>query len=297
MGLKNVTSQSELNSEIRNFIDMIQVEGKNVLVKPNLVSLDPYPYTTSLEVINTVIEYVKKKKPANITVADLPSADCSSVFNKKIDNTQEVKDVMNEFHQSLRSTDRKEDEKRYFEGNRKQIECFYEYFFNEKNINDGRFNYKIIRLDDVSGKFKYKNISIDNEVYRVVDLSQFLVINLPTLKLHTTTGFTGAIKNFYSLFDDASKLLFHKYRCVGKVLQILYEYLKNIDLYTFLDARKVPDSQQAIWGTGKSFTANKIIYGNDILEIDSIALKLLNDININLHTKDNYFVNFVTSYK
>ena len=296
MEIKNITNQTEMLFEIENFINTIDLCGKDILIKPNFVSLDLYPYTTSPVVLNTIIRCLWQKGVTRITVADLPSTDYSSIFNRNITETAEMKNRMNEFHKLLRNTTNRNDETRYLESIRRRVECFYDFFFDKLHINDGRIIQDVVRLDDTMDNFHYNEIAteIDKEISsRILNISPYLVINLPVLKLHTTTGFTGAIKNLYSLFDDTSKLLFHKYKCVCKALAALYEYLEGIEIYTFLDARLLPDSQQAIWGSEKSIVLNTVIHGQELRGIDQAALAVLKENRVDITTKDPYFIDFL----
>jgi len=291
METKKITSQTELLTEIDNFINTIPIQGKNILIKPNFVSLDPYPYTTSPDVLNAVIRCLRRKGAVSIIVADLPSADYSNVFCKNITETTEIKNIMNEFHQLLRNTTNRNDEISYLNSIKRQVGYFYDFFFDGLHINDGRIIQEIVRLDDSANNFHYNEIIIDKEISsHILDLSSYLVINLPVLKLHTTTGFTGATKNLYALFDDASKLLFHKYKCVSKALVALSGYLEGVEIYTFLDARLLPDSQQAIWGTRKNVVINTVVYGQEFSSIDRVALEVLNQNKIDINAKDSYFL-------
>jgi hypothetical protein len=93
------------------------------------------------------------------------------------------------------------------------------------------------------------------------DLAAYdLIINLPVLKLHTTVGFTGAVKNFYGILEPQSKVFLHKYKIVGNALKVLCSYLSSLNIYTFLDARIVPDAQQLLWGNSKSLKFSLILF-------------------------------------
>lgn len=294
MVVRYLKDEIQLEKEIYLFIDSLPIEGKDVLIKPNFVSLDPYPYTTSLPVLNRVIELLKKRDIRSLKIAELPSSDYSNVFCEKAKSFAEMKFQMNEFHQLLRNTLNKSQEVEYFNSKKNQIFDFYKFFFDDKHLNNGDILETVIPLNDMDGEFHYRRILVDEHIEsNIVDISSYVVINLPVLKLHTTTGFTASIKNMFSLYEDRSKLLFHKYKCVGKAVKQLYEDIKGLEIYTFLDARNIPDSQQYIWGTGEINSLDAVIYGNDILQVDKEAYSLLVTRFGEINPKDKDFIDFL----
>lgn len=112
------------------------------------------------------------------------------------------------------------------------------------------------------------------------------IINLPVLKLHTTAGFTGAVKNFYALLSLEDKLKMHKYKLISSTILSIMQYLKKQKIISLLDCRYIPSSQQRIWGDGMIYKGNGWVYGDDLCEVDRMASAILKTLEISIYGKD-----------
>jgi uncharacterized protein (DUF362 family) len=78
VGLGEIHSQNEAEildalTEIWHQSEMPDVSGMNILIKPNLIDhIDPYPTTTSPEVVGAVIDLLRKQGAAEVVVGDGP---------------------------------------------------------------------------------------------------------------------------------------------------------------------------------------------------------------------------------
>ncbi|MEM3406032.1 MAG: DUF362 domain-containing protein [Nitrososphaerota archaeon] len=75
----SIVRKDNIDEMVRRAIELVGglknlSPGKNVLIKPNVNSNDPYPATTNPEVIRSVIKIVKEYKPKRIIVADCSNA-------------------------------------------------------------------------------------------------------------------------------------------------------------------------------------------------------------------------------
>jgi len=77
------------------FSDRIQT-ARNFLIKPNLVSADPYPTTTHPEVLDSVLDYLSGK---SVVVGDGPAADAGS--SKNIVKNSPLQDICRRHHVAL----------------------------------------------------------------------------------------------------------------------------------------------------------------------------------------------------
>lgn len=75
----SIVRKENIDEMVRRAIELVGglknlSSGKNVLIKPNVNSNDPYPATTNPEVIRSIIKIVKEYKPKRIIVADCSNA-------------------------------------------------------------------------------------------------------------------------------------------------------------------------------------------------------------------------------
>lgn len=284
MGINSNLVEDAVNELMKRY--KINKEDK-ILIKPNFVSMDPYPYTTDRNVIEEVVLRLRNGGCKDIIVADAPSPDYSVVYNKEY-TFQEKKEKMNAFNISFRQTKSEWQEDAYINSVKESIDQYYEYYFTQKQCMNygGCLNAKSIL--DICDEQQYMDLKITSEISaRCVNISMFdVVINLPVLKLHTTTGFTGATKNFYAIFSTKDKLRMHKYGVVGEAIKSLYKYIKPIKVITLLDCRYIASSQQLIWGNGKIYEGRGWILSDDLLETDMVAKQLLEELGLQIKGKD-----------
>ncbi|MFC1906267.1 DUF362 domain-containing protein [Chloroflexota bacterium] len=95
------------------------------------------------------------------------------------------------------------------------------------------------------------------------------LINLPKIKTHEVTGYSGAIKNLYGLNPYVFKVKYHP--VIALVLQDLYNIFKP-DL-TIVDGIWAIDGHGP-W-TGEPINLNLIISGDDALHTDMECLKII----------------------
>ncbi len=67
----NVEEMLNKSLELIGFKDKVSVRGKKVLVKPNVNSNDPSPFTTNPSLVKAVIKYLYDSGASEVTVADL----------------------------------------------------------------------------------------------------------------------------------------------------------------------------------------------------------------------------------
>ncbi|MCU0861888.1 MAG: DUF362 domain-containing protein, partial [Methanomassiliicoccales archaeon] len=64
------TDRSRAARSVATAIGMPYMEGKDVLIKPNLNTSDPPPGSTHLDTLSAVVRMVKMERPSSLTVAD-----------------------------------------------------------------------------------------------------------------------------------------------------------------------------------------------------------------------------------
>lgn len=298
MVVRNVIEDISIQRVLESFIDNISISSNdNILIKPNFVSLDRYPYTTSWDLLATIIGCLENKGCRRITIAEAPSPDHCVVFKKKTLPYEIKKSRINQFHQILRNSDNIEDAITYYKSREKLINEYYNYFFSSEGYTDSIAGIPVVNLFNPELDLKYKELMIANNVkVYYLDMSSFdIIINLPVLKLHTVTGFTGALKNFYALFSTFDKLQLHRHHLVGKALCCLHKALDHLNIHTFLDGRNIPYTQQALYGSENFCKLNMVFHGNNLLEIDSQAVGILLSEGLLNKVTDNTYINYLQS--
>lgn len=102
-----------------------------------------------------------------------------------------------------------------------------------------------------------------------------VVINLPKLKTHSATIYTGAIKNVFGCIPGLRKAMYHKMAPVkedfGEILADIHEGAK-FDLH-------IMDGIISMQGEGPTagtpYNANKILISQDPLALDTVAINML----------------------
>ena len=102
-----------------------------------------------------------------------------------------------------------------------------------------------------------------------------VVINVPKLKTHSSTIYTGAVKNVFGCIPGLRKAMYHKIAPdkgdFGEILTDIHEGAK-FDLH-------IMDGIVSMEGdgptAGSSYSANKILISTDPLALDAVAIKML----------------------
>ncbi len=293
----NINGSHNINNIIESFVESINIKRTDrVLVKPNLVSLEGYPYTTDIYIINTIIKQLRKLGVYNITLGDGPCPDQGVVFDKTYENKALEVQAIRDFHSGLRNTKSFSDEYNFYMSHEQSINAYLRFFF--KQLNSNFELYPEVSFTDLfsaeNGIPIYSVELSDYGILKHLDLSHFdVIINLPVLKQHTTVGFTATVKNFYGIITPFCKVSIHKYKKVGAILEYLSKYLREFNIYSLLDCRNIPDAQRPIWGDLRIVKTNYIIYGDDIIQIDNEAKKILESYGLKKGGSDEHYVNFI----
>lgn len=125
---------------------------------------------------------------------------------------------------------------------------------------------------EVEPKGKYK----DEKMYIAKPIFDAdIVINLPKLKTHSATIYTGAVKNVFGCIPGLRKAMYHKIAPVkedfGEILVDIHETSK-FNLH-------IMDGIISMQGEGPTagsvYNANKILISEDPLALDTVAIKML----------------------
>ena len=253
-------------------------KGK-ILVKPNIVSCEPYPTTTDPSVLNAVLNSLED---SDVTVADGPAPDKVYYYRNrsirfKTDEIEAIKASALKFWEDAREyvdlgglpPELERDTLNYIRGvilqselaeickkHGVKIKCFDTDFEYEEFEEQG-FNLKVVNLDDFD-----------------------LVVTLPVLKFHSDCGFTGARKILFGFIDYFDKIRLHIEADRGRLnFMKLIDHLPRIvgrRMLTMLDATLVQGAQEMVWGgTDIHEIEGGLITGEDPHEIDGYARQLL----------------------
>ena len=284
--------REDISRLTKDFVSSIDCgSNSRILIKPNFVCLDDYPYTTAYDVINGILNALTKKGVSKITIAEAPSVDNCFNFNQYGLDYETAISRRNKFHSFIRSSATDKIAQEYFEGHQQIIEEYITYFFNSKKHYVLDYAAKYLFFEGL----KVKKLKVSEKIISIADISEFdVIINLPVLKGHSTTGFTGALKNLFCIVYDFDKLLLHKYKLIGQALISLNEYLQGLNIHTFLDAREVPYSQQPGAENNVVSKLDLIISSNNLVEVDKLAKKILRDNGILRSCKDVDYLEFLS---
>ncbi|MBK5112605.1 MAG: DUF362 domain-containing protein [Candidatus Heimdallarchaeota archaeon] len=125
---------------------------------------------------------------------------------------------------------------------------------------------------DVKGK-KLRNVNIAKDV-----INAKAIINVPKMKTHSMTLYTGAIKNLFGTITGADKTRIHS---LGASIQGFSQCL--VDLYAFEKPKiklNVMDAIIALEGmgpgaSGQAVEMNLILASEDAVALDAVAFKLM----------------------
>lgn len=102
-----------------------------------------------------------------------------------------------------------------------------------------------------------------------------VVINLPKLKTHSATIYTGAVKNVFGCLPGLRKAMYHK---IAPDKEDFGEILVDIHMAAKFDLH-IMDGIIAMQGEGPTagsvYDANKILISEDPLALDTVAIKML----------------------
>jgi uncharacterized protein (DUF362 family) len=215
-----------------------------VVIKPNFVWAHPYPTSTDGASILSVIELLKREGFGEITVAEYVS-------------------------------------KRATAGG--LGESFDFYGFNEKATAggfklDGLEGGEVVEVGDARWT-ALGRVGVFSRIYNAP-----LVIDMPTLKEHSFTKFTCALKNMMGAVDERSCAEMHlrgrrditgEVRLVHSRLAIAeIAHAVNPDL-TIIDARTVLGKTHAVFAGGVPREANRVIISGDAVAADYVAAQVL----------------------
>lgn len=168
--------------ENKNVVEIVEAFLKSfsinrddkILIKPNFVCMDSYPFITDRNLIEEVVKHLIDKGCKKIVVADSPSPDYSAVYNLDCNSIQK-KNKMNEFHQKYRNTQCRNEELAYISMIEKQVE---EYRRNLLRV-DRLLNALKIRLFKVV-KCDKKQENVGNSYF----IPALFIYHTPTLCIH-----------------------------------------------------------------------------------------------------------------
>ncbi len=102
-----------------------------------------------------------------------------------------------------------------------------------------------------------------------------VVINLPKLKTHSATIYTGAVKNVFGCIPGLRKAMYHK---IAPDKEDFGEILTDIHMATKFDLH-IMDGIYSMQGDGPTagtvYSANKILISKDPLALDTVAINML----------------------
>ncbi len=264
-------------TDISYSIEYLKCE--RVLIKPNIVSCEPYPTTTDPVLLDIVLSVLNGP---NVTVADGPSPDKVYYYKDnpiyfKMNDIKKIKESSLHFW---------EDVKKYVDCDRLPHELEEDIL---KYLRDVVVKSDIANICNKHGvkikcfdtDFEYREFEEQGIKMKIVKLDDFdVILTLPVLKLHSKSGFTGARKILFGLIDYFDKIKIHLQTDKGK-----FDFIKLIDnlpkivekdILTILDATLIPNAQEMIWGGVNVYKADiGLIIGDDPNQIDDYAARYL----------------------
>ncbi|UCC73830.1 MAG: DUF362 domain-containing protein [Gemmatimonadota bacterium] len=231
--------------------------GKSVIVKPNFVfdKRTRYPTTTDEESVLTTVQYLQAEGFSDITVADRRA--------RKVDGRAGGK---------------------------------FEWSGLNEKAQAGGFKTDSLLDDGVAEAVEVKNerwthmssVGVIKKIYEAD-----LIINMPTVKRHTQTGLTCALKNMMGLLDVPTTMNMHLWGDANSATRESMpeeEILRRLSLtiaeaamavnpeLTVVDARTVLCENHLSVTTGEPREANRLIVSGDPLAADIWAAALLKEV-------------------
>lgn len=103
------------------------------------------------------------------------------------------------------------------------------------------------------------------------------VINLPVLKQHMLSGMTGALKNNFGCIHNPNKM--HLDGCDPYIAEVnAVPALRSKQRLVIMDALRPVVDNGPSYQPGMGEVANTMLFGTDLVAVDSIALGLLEDL-------------------
>jgi uncharacterized protein (DUF362 family) len=144
-----------------------------------------------------------------------------------------------------------------------------------------KYGITVIAFDKHTNRV-FKNIA--NHVFKEINLTTFIdevdwIVNIPKLKSHTFTGFSGAIKNFYGMIPGAGKPNGHR------IAPTLVDFSNGLlDIYGFVRPKLLLNIMDGIIGiegagpgpAGSIKKAGFIGMSTDAVALDAACLSVLN---------------------
>ena len=247
--LQKTNNRKEFIVKVLKEIEGELKTAKKVLLKPNIVSFEPYPTTTHPEVLESCLKFLLNFKPRSeisllwgkkeVLVADGPAPDAGS--SKKIIEEHPLKKVCDKFQLSL-------------------VNLCSEPM---KEIKTKSFEFKISAIP-----FEYD-----------------FIISLPVLKSHSTTGITGALKNQFGLLSPKDRIAFHAlpWKNLHKAIAEINLVIKPN--FWIVDAVQTLINTNEIRHGGKLKELGYMLAGKDPVSLDIEGLKLLQKVDPGLKDK------------
>lgn len=274
---------------IEEAIDQLNLgRGNRILIKPNIVSGEPYPTTTDPFVLDTVVSYLKKIG-CDLIVADGPAPDKSLILKPgQGGSLREVADgFWSQFRREYHVAGELPDELAL-------LVSEYTHGVVVESVLATVARKCGVMIEDI-GDFPMKEVQLNSLYAKMADVDDFdLILNLPVLKLHTVCGFTGALKNLYGLVNGFDKMRLH---VEAEDFSLVIKGLPgnvNAPVMTILDATRVPTAQERVWGVYKILDLDSMIVGGNVTQVDAMAVRLLEGNGIAL--PDNGLMRFLKGY-
>ena len=231
--------------------------GKSVVVKPNFVfdQITQYPTTTDEASVLTTVQYLQREGFADITVADRRA--------KKVNGRAGGKFEWSGMNDTARA------------GGFKTDSLLDDAVAEAVEVRDARWT-------------EMSSIGVIKSIYEAD-----LIINMPTLKRHTMTNLTCALKNMMGVLDVPTTQNMHLWGDENTAaresmsqdalwrrlaLTIAEAALAVSPELTVIDARKVLCRDHLSVRTGEPRDANRLIISGDPLAADLYATRILKEV-------------------
>ena len=259
--LQKTGNRKEFVAKILKEIEEELKGAKKILLKPNIVSFEPYPTTTHPEVLEACLEFflglktrsrnlehknkvwhgarISLRGKKEVLVADGPAPDAGS--SKKIIAEHPLNKICDKFQLPL-------------------VNLCLEPM---KKIKTKSFEFKISTIP-----FEYD-----------------FIISLPVLKSHGATGITGALKNQFGLIAPKDRIIFHTvpWKDIHKAIAELNLAIKPN--FWIVDAVQTLINANEVRHGGKFKELGYMLAGKDPVSLDIEGLKLLQKVDPGLKDK------------
>lgn len=224
------------------------LQAKKVLLKPNIVSFEPYPTTTHPEVLETCLEFILNLKPHSreislrgreVSVADGSAPDAGN--SKKIIAEHPLKKVCDKFQLPL-----------------------------------------INLCAESMKKIKTRSFELN---FPAILFEYDFIISLPVLKSHSQCTITGALKNQFGLISGKDRIMLHAmpWKDIHKAIAEINLIIKPN--FWIVDAIQAVIVTNEIRHGGKIKELGYMLAGKDPVSLDIEGLKLLKKVDPGLEGK------------